>query len=347
MLQCPDRRRILGHGPGQQDYGTHNNYPNSIGPPPGGAQYPTHPHQGGGGFNPAYGGYGPPNYPMGGGPPPHPNPGPQGPSALVGGGFKPTSALAKHWRKFVMNQKVQVNVLGNGWLVGFVVAVMEGLSMLTKSQIQYPILYPFLSSMPNSVNDPNRPHPPPPPPDVSGGAHVPKDVRRVAQRGLDTCSASDGMSPHDHRRGRGRGPGSQIPKPPNSLGPYPFAPYRPGGGAPPPEYGPSRYPAAGTAPQVRPNPAPYPPAPNVYGYNNYPPQAGLNNRKTFAKNDRVKVNVAKEGWLVGHVDAVMEGSGIVFNSIVRVRYIDLQGQRQVNNFQNHPDFIRPYPESEY
>jgi len=31
----------------------------------------------------------------------------------------------------------------------------------------------------------------------------------------------------------------------------------------------------------------------------------------FWQNDRVKVNVAKEGWLVGHVDAVMEGSGIV------------------------------------
>ena len=116
MLQCPDRRRILGHGPGQQDYGTHNNYPNSIGPPSGGAQYPTHPHQGGGGFNPggsnpAYGGYGPPNYPMGGGPPPHPNPGPLGPSALVGGGFKPTSALAKHVCSRIFSRFTALNSL--------------------------------------------------------------------------------------------------------------------------------------------------------------------------------------------------------------------------------------------
>ncbi|KDR76215.1 hypothetical protein GALMADRAFT_465959 [Galerina marginata CBS 339.88] len=98
--QKPDHRRALGIAPGDQG----SNLPGAL-------TYSGHGGPGGyGGYGPGYGGY------FGGPPPP---PGTVGPYS--GGG----SPLVQQWREFFQNQPVEVNIQGNGWVVGAVVAAVH------------------------------------------------------------------------------------------------------------------------------------------------------------------------------------------------------------------------------
>ncbi|KDR69160.1 hypothetical protein GALMADRAFT_215193 [Galerina marginata CBS 339.88] len=66
-------------------------------------------NRGQGGYNPTHGGY------FG------------GPPALVSSYTGGGSPLVGQWRQFVQNQHVEVNIQGQGWVVGAVVAVVHAM----------------------------------------------------------------------------------------------------------------------------------------------------------------------------------------------------------------------------
>ncbi|KAF8910638.1 hypothetical protein CPB84DRAFT_1234576 [Gymnopilus junonius] len=214
--------------------------------------------------------------------------------------------------------------------------------------------------MPSVTYDPkNRPHPPPPPPDMGDGPNIPKGSKRIARDCFQMTASNvgrQGVQRRDNRRTLEGGPGHQQDYGPNAnypQGTYPGGVYppgfsSPGGNYPPPGpapgYGPPRYPAGGAPPPPRPNPAPGPSPPTVAGYK--PSGTLVRNWRKFIMNQKVHVNVMGNGWLVGFVVAILEGLGMMTNSPVRVRYMDHDRPRE-DVFENHPDFIRPYSESEY